>query len=123
MEEQATYFAGVDWAMENHDICVVDVTGKVLEERQVTHTPQGLHELCQWLASFNDGVDGIDVSIEIPHGPVVETLLEYGVSVFAINPKQLDRFRDRFTVAGAKDDRRDARVLADSPPLRHPSNL
>ena len=32
----------------------------------------------------------------------------------AINPKQLDRFRDRFTVAGAKDDRRDAQVLADS---------
>jgi hypothetical protein len=29
-------------------------------------------------------------------------------------PKQLDRFRDRFTVAGAKDDRRDAYVLADA---------
>ncbi len=29
-----------------------------------------------------------------------------------LNPKQLDRFRDRFTVAGAKDDRRDAYVLA-----------
>jgi transposase len=34
--------------------------------------------------------------------------------VFAINPKQLDRFRDRFTVAGAKDDRRDAHVLGSS---------
>ena len=32
----------------------------------------------------------------------------------AINPKQMDRFRDRFTASGAKDDRRDARVLADS---------
>ena len=36
------------------------------------------------------------------------------VAVFAVNPKQLDRFRDRHTVAGAKDDRRDAWVLADS---------
>ena len=34
--------------------------------------------------------------------------------VFSLNPKQLDRFRDRHTVAGAKDDRRDAFVLADS---------
>ena len=34
--------------------------------------------------------------------------------LYAINPKQLDRFRDRFSPAGAKDDRRDARVLADS---------
>jgi hypothetical protein len=34
--------------------------------------------------------------------------------VFAINPKQLDRFRDRHSIAGAKDDRLDAFVLADS---------
>ena len=34
--------------------------------------------------------------------------------MFSINPKQLDRFRDRYSPAGAKDDRRDAFVLADS---------
>ena len=54
------------------------------------------------------------MAIETPHGPVVETLLERGFKVYSINPKQLDRFRDRFTVAGAKDDRRDADVLASS---------
>jgi hypothetical protein len=32
--------------------------------------------------------------------------------VFSINPKQLDRFRDRHTAAGAKDDSRDAYVAA-----------
>ena len=42
------------------------------------------------------------------------TLLARGFAVYAINPKQLDRFRDRHTAAGAKDDRRDAHVLADS---------
>src|SRR5437588_5555863 len=46
--------------------------------------------------------------------PVVETLSEYGFAVFSINPKQLDRFRDRYSPAGAKDDERDAMVLADS---------
>jgi transposase len=45
---------------------------------------------------------------------VVDVLLEQGCHVFAINPKQLDRFRDRHTVAGAKDDRRDAFVAADA---------
>ena len=30
--------------------------------------------------------------------------------MYAINPKQLDRFRDRHTVAGAKDDRRRLRT-------------
>src|SRR5207244_2361903 len=53
-------------------------------------------------------------SIEVPRGPVVATLLERGFHVFAINPKQLDRFRDRHSPAGAKDDRRDGFVLADS---------
>ena len=51
--------------------------------------------------------------IEVPHGPVVDTLIDRGFVVHAINPKQLDRLRDRFSVAGAKDDRRDAYVLAD----------
>src|SRR5437588_11328843 len=46
--------------------------------------------------------------------PVVETLSEYGFAVFSINPKQLDRFRDRYSPAGAKDDSRDAFVLADT---------
>jgi len=43
----------------------------------------------------------------------VDTFLEYGFPMFAVNPKQLDRFRDRFTAGGAKDDRRDARTVAD----------
>src|SRR5262249_32799493 len=41
--------------------------------------------------------------------------------VFALNPKQLDRFRDRYTVAGAKDDRRDAFVLATAPATDRPA--
>ena len=53
------------------------------------------------------------VAIEIPHGPVVDSLLDRGFQVCSINPRLLDRFRDRFSPAGAKDDRRDARVLAD----------
>jgi transposase len=48
----------------------------------------------------------------VPHGPVVDALLDRGFAVHAINPKQLDRLRDCFSVAGAKDDRRDARVTA-----------
>src|SRR3546814_17398114 len=65
----------------------------------------------------------VAVAIETPHGPVVESLMARGFRLHAINPKQLDRFRDRFSPAGAKDDRRDAEVLAsalrtDPPRLR-----
>ena len=54
------------------------------------------------------------VAIEVPHGPVVEALIERGFAVHAINPKQMDRFRDRFSMAGAKDDSRDAEVMSSS---------
>jgi transposase len=54
------------------------------------------------------------VGTETKESLVVEGLLAAGVSVWSVNPKQLDRFRDRFSPAGAKDDRRDAWVLADS---------
>ncbi len=54
----------------------------------------------------------VHIAIEVPHGPVVETLIERAFNVYAINPKQMDRFRDRFTLAGAKDDSRDAETMA-----------
>ena len=109
------WFVGVDWATEEHAVCIIDERGKVLGERAFAHTGTGIAELCTWLLETTDARPAaIYVSIEVPHGAVVETLLERGLVVHSINPKQLDRFRDRFTSAGAKDDRRDARVLADS---------
>lgn len=115
MEEEGRWYVGIDWASEEHQVCLLDADGDVLGERVVAHSGDGLAELCSWLGELTGGEPSrIHVSIEVPHGAVVETLLERGFVVHAINPKQLDRFRDRFTVAGAKDDRRDARVLADS---------
>jgi len=108
-------FVGIDWATEEHAVCVVDPQGVILGERRVAHSGDGLHTLCQWLTDLTGArPDEIVVAIEVPHGAVVETLLERSFGVHSINPKQLDRFRDRFTVAGAKDDRRDAYVLADA---------
>lgn len=108
-------FAGVDWAMRKDDVCIVDPTGGVLAERAFAADAEGLAAMAEWLVETAGAPpERIAVAIEVPHGPVVETLLERGFAVHSINPKQLDRFRDRFTAAGAKDDRRDARVLADS---------
>src|SRR5467141_4190694 len=58
---------------------------------------------CDWLIAHSGATpEVIGVAIEMTQGPVVEALLERGFCVYGINPKQLDRFRDRFTVAGAK---------------------
>lgn len=109
------WFAGVDWASDKHDVVLIDDSSGIVGHRTVEHSGAGLAQMVDWLLSETGAVAGdIHVAIETPHGPVVETLLERGFKTYSINPKQLDRFRDRFTVAGAKDDRRDGHVLASS---------
>lgn len=115
MEEERLWFAGVDWASETHQVRLSDARGDKIGERAFAHGGEGLAELVAWLCQLTETTpDRIHVAIEVPHGPVVESLMERGFHVYAINPKQLDRFQDRFSPAGAKDDSRDAMVLADA---------
>ena len=115
MSEEVSWLVGIDWASQEHQVCVLDMNGKSVGERVFPHGGEGLADLCAWVLTTTGAEPGaIAVAIEVPHGPVVETLLERKFQVYSINPKQLDRFRDRFSIAGAKDDRRDGHVLADS---------
>jgi transposase len=115
MHEIQSWFAGVDWASQKHDVWLADANGKRLGKRTFAHSGEGLAQMCDWLvATCGSRPEHIHVAIEVPHGAVVETLLDRGFKVYAINPKQLDRFRDRFSPAGAKDDSRDAETLSSS---------
>jgi transposase len=108
-------FVGIDWAKEEHTICVLNVEQKVMERRAVKHSGAGLGELGDLLAKLSEGDPAcVAIAIEMPRGAVVEYMVERGFAVYSLNPKQMDRFRDRHTVAGAKDDRRDAFVMADA---------
>src|SRR5882724_3762547 len=91
-------------------------------ERVVDHDGASLAQLVSWLWGLSAGQpQRVAVAIEVPRGAIVEGLIERGFHVFAMNPKQLARFRDRHTMSGAKDDRRDAFVLADSVRTDQPS--
>ena len=103
MAEEVEWFVGIDWASQSHQVCLVDAHGECLGERAFAHGGAGIEELCDWLIARTGATpEVIGVAIEMTQGPVVEALLERGFCVYGINPKQLDRFRDRFTVAGAK---------------------
>lgn len=109
------WFVGIDWGSAEHELCLVNAHGEIMGTRTVPHTTRAVHEAVQWLRNQTGAEPAaIAVGIETPRGVLVDTLLEQGFVIFALNPKQLDRFRDRFTVAGAKDDGRDAHVLGDS---------
>lgn len=114
LNEPYELYVGVDWATEAHQVCILSPSGERRAELVVPHSGAGLTALRAALQQWGPDPQRIAVAIEVPHGAVVDALLEHGCHVFAINPKQLERFRDRHTVAGAKDDRRDAFVAGDA---------
>ena len=115
MAEEFRWLLGVDWAYDAHEICLLDDRGQIRGTRTVLHRATAVYEAVQWVCEQTGAAPAaVAVAIETPRGVLVDALIEHGFAVFAVNPKQLDRFRDRFTAAGAKDDQRDAHVLADA---------
>jgi len=101
--------AGVDWAKDDHAVCVAGDQGEVLERFTVRHDAAGLKRMAVRLLRTGAGQIGIERS----DGPVVDTLLQAGLTVFVIPPAQVKNLRSRYGSAGNKDDRFDAYVLAD----------
>jgi transposase len=101
-------YAGIDWAKDRHAVCVVDDRGGVMSRFEAEHTDAGLRELVRRLAS----VDG--VAIERPDGPVIDSLLEAELRVVVIASRHVKALRTRHGLAGNKDDRSDAFILADA---------
>ena len=101
--------AGVDWATDTNELCVIAADGAVLERRNTRHDAAGIRALIGLCAEH--GVER--VAIERPDGPVVDALLAAGLDVVVITPRQVKHLRARYGAAGNKDDRFDAYVLAD----------
>jgi len=102
-------FAGVDWASEEHAVCVVDERGRIVEGRRYRHDERGIRALCARLVRLGVAL----VAIERPDGLLIERLLDSGLSVVAVHPNQVKAMRPRYSVAGGKSDGFDSFVLAE----------
>jgi transposase len=111
-------FVGDDWAEDHHDVEVMDVSGRRLAKARLSEGVAGIARLHAMIAEQLD-VDGEDaaglvkIGIETDRGPWVQALIAAGYTVFAVNPLQAARYRDRLGVSGAKSDAADAHMLAD----------
>jgi transposase len=106
------YYIGVDWGDAEHAVWVEDEQGQRVSAGRVAHSPVGFSEWGRQLDEWRAQGIVLWAAIERPEGRVVDFLLDHGVRVYPVNPKALDRARDRFRQSGAKDDLFDARVLA-----------
>jgi transposase len=116
-------FVGDDWAEEHHDVELVDDAGRRLARARLPEGLEGLSRLHALIAEHlpqewadlpaEEAARRVVIGIETDRGPWVQALLAAGYVVFAINPMQVARYRERHSTSGAKSDAGDAHVLAE----------
>ena len=112
-------FAGDDWAQDHHDVELMDATGRRLAKARLPEGVAGLARLHAMIGeqlgedADEDDAGQVAIGIETGQGPWVAALIAAGYTVFAVNPLQASRYRERHGVPGAKSDAGDAHVLAD----------
>jgi|RhiMethySRZTD1v2_1073278.scaffolds.fasta_scaffold392116_1 hypothetical protein len=109
-------FIGDDWAEAHHDIEIEDEAGRLLVRKRLVEGLAGvtlLHELIAEHLDPSGEPDQVLVGIETDRGPWVQALLATGYLVYAINPLQVARYRERHSTSGAKSDPGDAHLLAE----------
>lgn len=108
-------FVGDDWAEEHHDVELQDEAGRMLGRAKLPEGVAGIARLHAMIGEYlgEDEEPMVVVGIETERGPWVQALIAAGYQVYAVNPLQAARYRDRHGVSGAKSDTKDAHVLAD----------
>jgi transposase len=112
MSEYAALMA-IDWADQQHAVCLYDPSTGAREPAIVKHTPAALQE---WALSLRQRFAGapIAVCLEQSRGPLIYALLQYDFFVlYPINPATLAKYRQAFSTARGKDDPSDADYLLD----------
>ncbi|MDP4504254.1 IS110 family transposase [Nonomuraea sp. G32] len=110
-------FVGDDWAEAHHDVEVMDGSGRRLAKARLPEGVAGMARLHAMIAEQTGDIPDEDVEvlvgIETDRGPWVLALVAAGYTVFAVNPLQAARYRERLGTSGAKSDAADAHMLAD----------
>jgi len=113
-------FIGDDWAENHHDVELMDTSGRRLAKARLPEGMAGMVKLHAMIGqALGDDIDAegvaarVKIGIETDRGPWVQALIAAGYTVYAVNPLQAARYRQRLAVSGAKSDAADAHMLAD----------
>jgi hypothetical protein len=53
MSEEFDLFVGIDWAAENHEVCVLDTERRVIDRKTIEHSGAGIAQLCDLLLKLS----------------------------------------------------------------------
>jgi len=90
---------GDDWAEEHHDVKLQNEAGRVLGRAKLPERVEGIARLRamigEHLGDEQDDAAVVVVGIETERGPWVQALIAAGYQIYAINPLQVARYRER----------------------------
>jgi transposase len=98
-----------------HDVEIQDETGRELAARRLPEGAVGIARLHELIAVHlgGDGDPGqVVAAIETDRGLWVQALAAAGYQVYGLNPRQVARFKERYSLSGKKDGAAGAHALA-----------
>ena len=104
-------FIGLDWADQQHAVCLQDADNSSRETSTLDQTPEGLQT---WIDQLRARFGGrpVAVAVEQARGALIYALMHVDfLHLYPVNPQTLAKLRKAFYPSGAKDDPGDAGLL------------
>jgi transposase len=107
-------YIGIDWSEQKHDICYMHENGEVLRSLQISHNMEGFYALDKAREELGISFQECMVGLETAHSLLVDYLWDQGYTQIVVLPPQVVKSNQgRYRQSGARDDRWDARLIAD----------
>jgi len=104
---------GIDWSQNHHNACIMNQAGAPVVRFKISHSPEGFTKLEEQINKLQLPPANCLVALETAHNLLIDFLWSRHYSVYLIAPSVVSSSRGRYTSSGARDDDRDAFVLAD----------
>lgn len=104
---------GIDWSEKKHCVHAYNEAGAQLLRLEVAATIAGFQKLTGQVSKINPEPTNCLVAIETAHNLLVDYLHDQGYTLYILAPSVVDSNRGRQGGGGAKDDDRDAMLLAE----------
>lgn len=96
-------YVGIDCADDHHDVHITNDTTKTPAKFRISHDCDGFANLHNKIKSLEKIPASVSIAIGTNKGLLVNDLLRTGYTVYAINPKAVNRFKDRHVLSSDKN--------------------
>jgi transposase len=104
---------GIDWSEQKHCVHLYNEAGALLTRFEISQSVAGFAQLERQLVKVNPEPADCLIAIETSHNLLVDFLQSRGYTLYIVAPIVVKNNRGRQGSSGAKDDDRDALLLAD----------